>query len=164
MEKVKEYLEKAKNRVIHEFEYQNGKYIQHYVLGGEHELTPQDIVDCLNALATMDCDLQTAYAYIKGQDEKSKQLEENLIEMEHSKLRWENLWFEQDKEIKALKEQLARVRKQVCGEIKSKLQLEIIQIDDGLHNYSQDVIYWQDICSVIEKVEAKENIDGKQDN
>ena len=71
---VKEYLEKAKDRVIHEFEYQNGKYIQHYVLGGEHELKPQEIIDCLNALATMDCDLQTAYAYIKGQDEKKKQL------------------------------------------------------------------------------------------
>lgn len=61
---------KAKDREIHEFEYTNGKYIHKYVLGGEHELTPQEVVDCLNGLATIDCDLQTAYAYIKGQQEK----------------------------------------------------------------------------------------------
>ena len=92
MEKVKKYLEKAKNRVIHEFEYQNGKYIQHYVLGGEHELKPQEIVDCLNALATMDCDLQTAYAYIKGQDEKNKELKEQVEEIRKSqKITFETL-------------------------------------------------------------------------
>lgn len=41
-------------------------------------MQPQEIVDCLNALATMDCDLQTAYAYIKGQDEKNRELKEQL--------------------------------------------------------------------------------------
>lgn len=61
---------KAKDREIHEFEYRKGKYIHKYVLGGEHELTPQEIIDCLNGLATIDCDLQTAYAYIKGQQEQ----------------------------------------------------------------------------------------------
>ena len=61
---------KAKDREIHEFEYRNGKYIHKYVLGGEHELTPQEIIDCLNGLATIDCDLQTAYAYIKGHQEQ----------------------------------------------------------------------------------------------
>lgn len=70
--------EKAKEREIHEFEYLNGKYIQKYVLGGEHEMTPQEIVDCLNALVTLDCDLSTAYAYIKGQNEKIKDLKTQL--------------------------------------------------------------------------------------
>ena len=69
---------KAKDREIHEFEYKNGKYIHNYVLGGEHELTPQEVVDCLNGLATIDCDLQTAYAYIKGQEEKIADLAKQL--------------------------------------------------------------------------------------
>ena len=69
---------KAKEREIHEFEYVNGKYIHKYVLGGEHEMTPQEIVDCLNAIATIDCDLSTAYAYIKGQDEKIADLQHRL--------------------------------------------------------------------------------------
>lgn len=64
---------KQQHRVIHEFEYKNGKYIQHYTLGGEHELTPQEVVDCLNALTTIDCDLQTAYTYIHEQAEKQNQ-------------------------------------------------------------------------------------------
>lgn len=71
-------LEKAKDRIIHEFKCVNGKIIQSYALGGEHELTTQEIVDCLNGLATIDCDLQTAYAYIKGQDRKIKMLEKAL--------------------------------------------------------------------------------------
>lgn len=70
--------EKAKERVIHEFECVNGKFIQHYVLGGEHELTEEEVVDCLNALVTLDCDLSTAYAYIKGQNEKMKGLQTQL--------------------------------------------------------------------------------------
>jgi len=64
---------KQQNRVIHEFEYKNGKYIHHYTLGGEHELTPQEVVDCLNALTTIDCDLQTAYTYIHEQAENQNQ-------------------------------------------------------------------------------------------
>lgn len=71
-------LEKAKDRIIHEFKCVNGKIIQSYALGGEHELTTQEIVDCLNGLATIDCDLQTAYAYIKGQEEKIKITEKAL--------------------------------------------------------------------------------------
>lgn len=71
-------LEKAKDRIIHEFKCVNGKIIQSYALGGEHELTTQEIVDCLNGLATIDCDLQTAYAYITGQDSKIKILEKAL--------------------------------------------------------------------------------------
>lgn len=71
-------LEKAKDRIIHEFKCVNGKIIQNYALGGEHELTTQEIVDCLNGLATIDCDLQTAYAYITGQDSKIKILEKAL--------------------------------------------------------------------------------------
>ena len=70
--------DKAKDREIHEFECVNGKVIQHYALGGEHELTMQEIVDCLNALTTIDCDLQTAYAYIKGQEENIKITEKAL--------------------------------------------------------------------------------------
>lgn len=70
--------DKAKDRIIHEFEYVNGKFIQHYALGGEHELTTQEIVDCLNALLTIDCDLRTAYAYIKGQNDEIKVLEKAL--------------------------------------------------------------------------------------
>lgn len=70
--------EKAKEREIHEFECVNGKFIQHYVLGGEHELTEEEVVDCLNALVTLDCDLSTAYAYIKGQNEKMKGLQTQL--------------------------------------------------------------------------------------
>lgn len=70
---------KAKEREIHAFEYVNGKYIHRYVLGGEHEMTPQEIVDCLNAIATIDCDLSTAYAYIKGQDEKIAELKQKAI-------------------------------------------------------------------------------------
>ena len=69
---------KAKEREIHEFEYVNGKYIHRYVLGGEHEMTPQEIVYCLNGIATIDCDLSTAYAYIKGQDEKIADLQHRL--------------------------------------------------------------------------------------
>ena len=75
---------KAKNRERHEFEYRNEKYIHKYVLGGEHELTPQEIIDCLNAISTIDCDLQTAYAYIKGQNEKITDLEAKLAEKEHT--------------------------------------------------------------------------------
>ena len=71
-------LEKAKDRIIHEFKCVNGKIIQSYALGGEHELTTQEIVDCLNGLATIDCDLQTAYAYIKGQQEKTTITEKAL--------------------------------------------------------------------------------------
>lgn len=69
---------KAKDREIHEFEYRNGKYIHKYVLGGEHVLTPQEIVDCLNGLAVIDCDLQTAYAYIKSQKEQLTLMEKAL--------------------------------------------------------------------------------------
>ena len=76
---------KAKDREIHEFEYRNGQYIHKYVLGGEHELTPQEVVDCLNGLATIDCDLQTAYAYIKGQQEKLA-LTEKALELACDKL------------------------------------------------------------------------------
>lgn len=72
--------DKAKDRIIHEFEYVNGKFIQHYALGGEHELSTQEIVDCLNALLTIDCDLRTAYAYIKGQNDKIKMQEKQLKE------------------------------------------------------------------------------------
>lgn len=71
-------LEKAKDKIIHEFKCVNGKIIQSYALGGEHELTTQEIVDCLNGLATIDCDLQTAYAYIKGQEEETKITEKAL--------------------------------------------------------------------------------------
>lgn len=70
--------EKAKDREIHEFECINGRFIHHYVLGGERELTEQEIVDCLNALATLDCDLSTAYAFVEGQNERIKELEEQL--------------------------------------------------------------------------------------
>lgn len=73
---------KAKDREIHEFEYKNGKYIHKYILGGEHELTPQEIIDCLNAISTIDCDLQTAYAYIQGQKDKIASLEAKLAESE----------------------------------------------------------------------------------
>ena len=72
--------DKAKDRIIKEFDCVNGKIIQHYALGGEHELTMQEIIDCLNALATIDCDLQTAYAYIKGQEQKIADLEAKLAE------------------------------------------------------------------------------------
>ena len=76
--KVNKYLIKTKDRIVHEFEYKNGKYIQHYVLGGDHEMQPQDIIDCLNALATMDCDLAQCHAYIEGQQEENIQLKEEL--------------------------------------------------------------------------------------
>lgn len=71
-------LDKAKDRIIHEFECIDGKIVHHYVLGGEHILSNQEIIDCLNGLTTIDCDLQTAYAYIKGQDRKIKMLEKAL--------------------------------------------------------------------------------------
>lgn len=132
MEKVKEYLEKAKDRVIHEFEYQNGKYIQHYVLGGEHELTPQEIVDCLNALATMDCDLQTAYAYIKGQDEKNRELKEQLAIRE-----------------KAL--ELACLDLIIISQTSQMKEINVTE--EELDNTQKHFIE-----------QAKESIDGKQDN
>lgn len=69
---------KAKEREIHMFEYVNGKYIQHYVLGGEHEMIPQEIVNCLNAIATLDCELALSYAFIKGQNEKIADLQHRL--------------------------------------------------------------------------------------
>ena len=72
------YYAQAKEREIHAFEYVNGKFIHNYALGGEHELTPQEVVDCLNALLTIDCDLQTAYAYINGQEEKIADLQHQL--------------------------------------------------------------------------------------
>lgn len=75
-------LEKAKDRIIHEFECIDGKFVHHYALGGEHILTNQEIVDCLNGLATIDCDLQTAYAYIKGQEQKLLTSENLLIKQE----------------------------------------------------------------------------------
>lgn len=67
-----------KEREIHEFEYINGRYIHKYVLGGEHEMASQEIVDCLNAITTIDCDLSTAYAYIEGQEEKIADLQHRL--------------------------------------------------------------------------------------
>lgn len=70
--------ENAKDREIHEFEHKNGKYIQHYVLGGEHILTPEEVVDCLNALVTLGCDLSTAYAYITGQKEEIEDMKRKL--------------------------------------------------------------------------------------
>ena len=76
---------RAKDREIREFEYRNGKYIHKYVLGGEHELTPQEIIDCLNAISTIDCDLQTAYAFIQGKKDKIADLEAKLAESEKSK-------------------------------------------------------------------------------
>lgn len=76
---------KTKDREIHEFECVNGKFIHHYILGGEHELTNQEIVDCLNALATIDCDLQTAYAYIKGQN-KELAITEKALELACNKV------------------------------------------------------------------------------
>lgn len=75
---------KAKDREIHEFEYRNGKYIHKYVLGGEHKLTPQEIVDCLNAISTIDCDLQTAYTYIQSQKDKIADLETKLAEKDNA--------------------------------------------------------------------------------
>ena len=65
---------------------------------------------------------------------------------------YKNLWLAEQRKNKA-------IHKQVCDEIKSKLQVEIMQIDDILHCCSQDVVYWQDICSVIDKIKAKESID-----
>ena len=69
---------KAKEREIHMFEYVNGKYIQYYTLDGKHEMTPQEIVNCLNAIATLDCDLATAYVVVKGQNEKIADLQHRL--------------------------------------------------------------------------------------
>lgn len=69
----------AKEKEIHGFEYVNGKFIHNYALGGGHELTPQEVIDCLNALLTIDCDLQTAYAYINGQEEKIADLQHRLV-------------------------------------------------------------------------------------
>ncbi|MBE5757580.1 MAG: hypothetical protein E7345_01435 [Clostridiales bacterium] len=77
-------LEKAKDRIIHEFECIDGKFVHHYVLGGEHILTNQEIVDCLNGLATIDCDLQTAYAYIKGQEQSKKLLKHQIAVLENA--------------------------------------------------------------------------------
>ena len=91
---------KAKDREIHEFEYRNGKYIHKYVLGGEHEMTSEEVVDCLNALATIDCDLQTAYAYIKGQQNKISDLEAKLAESEKSNEYFADRVEKADKEIK----------------------------------------------------------------
>lgn len=75
---LKEAGKEMSNGTI-EFEYVNGKFIHNYALGGEHELTPQEVVDCLNALLTIDCDLQTAYAYIKGKEEKIADLQHRLM-------------------------------------------------------------------------------------
>ena len=69
---------KAKEREIHMFEYVNGKHIQYYTLDGKHEMTPQEIVNCLNAIATLDCDLATAYVVVKCQNEKIADLQHKL--------------------------------------------------------------------------------------
>lgn len=173
MEKVKKYLEKAKDRVIHEFGYKDGKYIQHYVLGGEHELTPQEIIDCLNALATMDCDLQTAYAYIKGQDEKNKELKEQIVKLnEENKILEKALeqlkqqLAEKDKEIERLND---RLDKYISGRLKSMLNekdKEIETYKEVLETYKKKPvnIYQVEIRNLqVDKAELKLEIEKLQD-
>ena len=70
--------DKAKSREVHEFKCINGKIIHQYALGGEHEMTNQEIIDCLNAIATIDCDLQAAYAFINEQKSKIAELKIQL--------------------------------------------------------------------------------------
>lgn len=68
--------EKAKERVIHEFECVNGKFIQHYVLGGEHELTEEEVVDCLNQQNSQISKLQASYKQV---NEENKQLKLDCV-------------------------------------------------------------------------------------
>lgn len=65
-------------------------------------------------------------------EQVNKQIKENLIEMEHSKLRWENVCFKQEEEIKMLKEQLAIREKALelaCGVIRQ--YVKIVYNDDA---------------------------------
>ena len=112
--------DKAKDRIIKEFECVNDKIVQHYALGGEHELTTQEIIDCLNALSTIDCDLQTAYAYIKGQKEQIADLEAKLAEKEKTIENWQTMYqsvmqscYNSIEEDKRLREQLAEKKKEI---------------------------------------------------
>lgn len=92
---------KAKEREIHMFEYVNGKYIQYYTLNGKHEMTPQEIVNCLNAIATLDCDLATAYVFVKGQNEKIADLQHRLKTAEKALELACNISAENDKAYKS---------------------------------------------------------------
>lgn len=109
--------DKAKDREIHEFECVNGKVIQHYALGGEHELTMQEIVDCLNALATIDCDLQTAYAYIKGQEEKIK-ISEKALELACCDIWAMSIWENTKEEV--IEDSIELYKTKAKGMIKSE--------------------------------------------
>lgn len=129
---------KAKNRIIHEFKCVNGKVIQHYALGGEHELTIQEIIDCLNALSTIDCDLQTAYAYIESQQEKISDLEAKLAESEkESKARY-SAWQEEIGESDRLRVVLTEVRKQLA-EKENEHELLINQFEEETENLRKQI-------------------------
>ena len=145
--------DKAKDREIHEFECVNGKFIQHYVLGGEHELTMQEIVDCLNALATIDCDLQTAYAYIKGQEKNISDLEAKLAE--NKKWLASNEGFLENQK---LKQQLAEKDEQIKL---IKWDYDVVTREyNKLFNTADSVIERQDqdkISFAIEKLEKVKN-------
>lgn len=137
---------KAKNREIHEFEYRNGKYIHKYVLGGEHELTPQEIIDCLNAISTIDCDLQTAYAFIQGQKDKINSLENNIIDDETL-----NMLVKEHKLYKDLETKLAEKEK----ELKAKETLNQIFKDNRKAEISFAVEQLEKVKNRIEsKVES----------
>lgn len=104
---------KVKDRIIHEFKCVNGKVIQHYALGGQHELTTQEIIDCLNALPTIDCDLQTAYAYIKSQQEKIADLESKLAQEKEFAEQYRKECAKIQTDYYQLKQQLAEKEKEI---------------------------------------------------
>jgi len=125
-------LEQAKDRIIHEFKCVNDKIIQSYALGGEHELTTQEIVDCLNGLATIDCDLQTAYAYIKGQEKQIEEKDDTIKALIQDSAAGKDL----------LKKQLAEQPKIIVKKIKEKM------VDGTTCQISQT----GDICIYLESI------------
>ena len=108
--------------------------------------------------------------------EINKKLNKNLIEMEQSKLRWENKYFtleqqlvEKDKEINKLQQmaiidmqtkeilelQVTTIRKQICDELRDKLKKQIIPTAGTWLSY-YDIKETNDLIDEIEQ--AKESM------
>ena len=87
-------------------------------------------------------------------EQENKQLKEKIEELENRLEHYSNdKWYIDLNRLNIPNEVTNRVIKQVCDEIREKLQPKAILLDD---DYLQEVVYWEDICSALDKMEVKE--------